>query len=336
MAKKERLNEKGVPFGARQRMPIWYGAVWSTRGIAAAINVVLVVYVTFYSTDLLGLNPTIIGGILLASRIVDAFTDLGFGYILDKTHTRWGKARPYEVFIILEWLFTILLFNTPQHASAAVQYVWIGFMYIMINAICATALGGIDSVYLARAFTTEQNQIKAISINGAIVMICSIAFNIVFPGFLAAGGKTLAGWSSMVISLGVVMAVLGILRFIFCKELVKDEPNEDGKRTTNDLTMKESLSAISKNKYLFIIVGLMLITFIVNNMQNATTYYFKYVYGDVSMQGTVAITTLIVACRRMCGAAEKRRPAATEGGQQGGLYRGVCRLSEIPRQRQQP
>ena len=83
MAKKERLNEKGVPFGARQRMPIWYGAVWSTRGIAAAINVVLVVYVTFYSTDLLGLNPTIIGGILLASRIVDAFTDLGFGYILE-------------------------------------------------------------------------------------------------------------------------------------------------------------------------------------------------------------------------------------------------------------
>ena len=294
MAKKERLNEKGVPFGARQRMPIWYGGLWSTRGVAQAINFVLVVYVTFYSTDLLGLNPAVIGGILLASRIIDAVTDLGFGYILDKTHTRWGKARPYEVFIILEWLFTILLFNTPQHASQAVQYVWIAVLYILINAICATALGGIDSVYLARAFTTEQNQIKAISINGVIVMICSIAFNIVFPSFLAAGGKTLAGWSSMVISLGVVMAVLGILRFIFCKEIVKDEPNEDGKRTTNDLSMKESLSAISKNKYLFIVVGLMLITSIVNNMQSATTYYFKYVFGDVGMQGTVAITTMIV------------------------------------------
>ncbi len=294
MAKRERINEKGVPYGARQRMPIWYGGLWSTRGVAQAINFVLVVYVTFYSTDLLGLNPAIIGGILLASRIVDAVTDLGFGYILDKTHTRWGKARPYEVFILIEWLFTILLFNTPQHASATVQYIWIAVLYILINAICATVLGGIDSVYLARAFTTEQNQIKAISINGVIVMICSIAFNIVFPGFLAAGGKTLSGWSSMVISLGVVMAVLGILRFIFCKEIVKDEPNEDGKRTTNDLSMKESLSAISKNKYLFIVVGLMLITSIVNNMQSATTYYFKYVFGDVGMQGTVAITTMIV------------------------------------------
>ena len=201
MAKRERINEKGVPYGARQRMPIWYGAVWSTRGIAAAINVVLVVYVTFYSTDLLGLNPAIIGGILLASRIVDAFTDLGFGYILDKTHTRWGKARPYEVFIILEWLFTILLFNTPQHASAAVRYVWIGFMYIMINAICATALRRYRlGVSGPRLYPLEQNQIKAISINGAIVMICSIAFNIVFPAFWPQAARPWpagAAWSSL-------------------------------------------------------------------------------------------------------------------------------------------
>ena len=55
-----------------------------------------------------------------------------------------------------------------------------------------------------------------------------------------------------------------------------------------------SLDSSIDNKYLFIIVGLMLLTFIVNNMQSATTYYFKYVYGDVEMQGTVAITTLIV------------------------------------------
>lgn len=124
-------------------------------------------------------------------------------------------------------------------------------MYILINAVCATALGGTDSVYLARAFTTEQNQIKAISINGAIVMICSIAFNIVFPMFLSAAGTTLSGWSIMAITLAVIMAALGLLRFFFCKEIVKDEPKENGKRVTNDLSLKESLSVIGKNKYLF-------------------------------------------------------------------------------------
>jgi len=293
MAKKEKLNEKGIPYGARQKMPLFYGAAWSTRGIAAAINVVLVAYVTFYSTDIQGLNAAVIGGILLASKIIDAFTDLGFGYILDKTHTKWGKARPYEIFIIFEWFFTILLFNTPQ-ASPVMQYIWIAVMYTIINAVCATALGGVDSVYMARAFTTEQNRIKAMSINGFIVMFCSIIFNIVFPSFLAAGGKTLAGWRVMVITLGIVLSVLGILRFVFCKEIVQDEAGEDGKKVTNDLSMKESMKVIAKNKYLFIVVGLMLITFIVNNMQNATTYYFKYIVGDVNLQGTVAVTAMIV------------------------------------------
>ena len=293
MARKEKLNEKGIPYGARQRMPIWYGGVWSTRGISAAINVVLCMNIAFYCTDIVGLNATVVGTLFLVSKIIDAFTDLGFGYLLDKTHTKWGKARPYEVFIIFEWLFAALMFMIPN-ASQTVQYIWLFIMYTMVNAVCATALGGIDSVYLARAFTTEQNQIKAMSINGFIVMFCSIVFNIVFPSWLATSGTTQAGWTKLVISLGIVLSVIGILRFFFCKEIVVDKPNEDGKKTTNDLSLKESLRLVGKNKYLFIVVGLMLITFVVNNMQTATTYYFKYIYGDLSAQGTAAITSMVV------------------------------------------
>lgn len=293
MATKEKLNEKSIPYGARQKMPIWYGAVWSTRGISAAINVVLCMNIAFYCTDIVGLNATVVGTLFLVSKIIDAFTDLGFGFILDKTHTKWGKARPYEVFIIFEWVFTVLMFNIP-HASTTVQYIWLFVMYTMVNAVCATALGGIDSVYLARAFTTEQNQIKAISINGFIVMFCSIVFNIVFPSFLAGKGTTQLGWTELVITLGIVMAVIGILRFVFCKEIVVDKADESGKSVTNNLNMKESLRLVGKNKYLFIVVGLMLITFVVNNMQTATTYYFKYIYGDLAAQGTAAITSMVV------------------------------------------
>lgn len=293
MGKKEKINEKGVPFGARQRMPLWYGAAWSTRGISAAINVVLCMNIAFYCTDVVGLNATVVGTLFLVSKIVDAFTDLGFGYILDKTHTKWGKARPYEVFIVFEWLFAALMFMVPN-ANQTIQYIWLFIMYTMVNAVCATALGGIDSVYMARAFTTEQNQIKAMSINGFIVMFCSIVFNVVFPSWLATGGTTQAGWTKMVISLGIVMSVIGILRFIFCKEIVVDKANEEEKKAANDLSLKESLSLVGKNKYLFIVVALMLLTFIVNNMQTATTYYFKYIYGDLSAQGTAAITSMVV------------------------------------------
>ncbi|MBQ1290102.1 MAG: MFS transporter [Lachnospiraceae bacterium] len=293
MGKKEKKNEKGIPYGARERMPLWYGAVWSTRGIAAAINVVLCMNIAFYCTDIVGLSAAVVGTLFLVSKIVDAFTDLGFGFLLDKTHTKWGKARPYEVFIIFEWIFTVLMFNIPN-VSTTVQYIWLFIMYTMVNAVCATALGGIDSVYMARAFTTEGNRIKAMSINGFIVMFCSIVFNIVFPSWLAGKGTTQAGWTTLVISLAVVMSVIGILRFVFCKEIVEDEADEKGKAAMNDLTLKESLGLVAKNKYLFIVVGLMFLTFIVNNMQTATTYYFKYIYGDLAAQGTAAITSMVV------------------------------------------
>ncbi len=293
MAEKEKLNEKGIPYGARQKMPLWYGLAWSSRGIAAAINVVFVLQITYYATDLLGLNAAVIGGIILVSKIIDAFTDLGFGFILDKTHTRWGKARPYEIFIILEWLFTILLFNVPKVGPTG-QYIWIGVMYVIINAVCSTALGGVDSVYMARTFTTDQNRIKAMSVNGVVVMFCSIVFNILFPRFLAGAGTTLSGWSQMSITMGIALSLIGILRFIFCKEIVTEEGEEKKNGPTNELGLKESLGLLLKNRYLWIIVGLMFLVFIVNNMQTATTYYFKYIYGDLGAQGTAAITTMVV------------------------------------------
>ncbi|MCR5354084.1 MAG: MFS transporter [Lachnospiraceae bacterium] len=294
MGKKEKLNEKGIPYGSRQKMPFWFSAAWSSRGIAAAINAVVMMQISFYCTDILGLNAGIIGTLFLVSKIIDAFTDLGFGYILDKTHTRFGKARPYEIFIVFEWLFTVLMFNAPK-ISVLGQYIWIFIMYIMINAVCATALGGIDSVYLARTFTTNKNQIKVMSINGFIVMFISIVFSIIFPQFLAGPGRTQAGWASFIIPLGIAMAIIGILRFFICKEVVVDEVDEDtGKVVTNNLGMKESLGMLFKNKALLIIVGLMLLTFFVNNMTAAATYYFKYIVGDIGLQSALAVTSMVV------------------------------------------
>lgn len=293
MGKKNKINEKGVPYGARQKMPLWHGIAWSSRGVSAAINVVVLMQITYYCTDILGLSASIIGGLFLVSKIIDAFTDLGFGFILDRTRTRFGKARPYEIFIVFEWLFTIFMYNAPEMGKTG-QYIWIFVMYVLINAVCATALGGIDSVYLARTFTNSKNQISVMSINGFVVMFSTIIFNIWFPNWLATSGTTQAGWASLMLPLGITLAVIGILRFIICKEVVVDDVKEGVKAEKNDLSLKESIGLLKKNKYLFIIVGLMFMTFLVNNMQAATTYYFKYIVGDISLQGIVAITSMIV------------------------------------------
>ena len=293
---KTKVNEKGVPCGAREHMPLWYPLIWSSRGVANAINVIFVGYVTFYCTDILGLSALIVGGMLVASKIIDAFTDLGIGYLIDRTHTRFGKARPYEFFIIFQWLLTIIMFSIPD-VSPAMQYVFVFILYLLVNAICVTALGGADAVYMSRTFTTDGNRIVAMSVNGVIVMFFSIAFNIAFPQLLATLGTTKAGWTQMAAMLGIPLAAIGMLRFIFCKEVVKDDAMEDAhtgqQKKAGNNTFGETFAAITKNRFLIILVGMMIIINVMNGMGTVTTYYFKYIMGDVGLISLASLTSLI-------------------------------------------
>ena len=287
-------KEKNVPYGAREKMPLWYSLAWSSRGISAALNVILIGYVSFYASDVLGLNIGIIGTLLLVSKVVDAFTDLGMGYLIDKTHTKWGKARPYEIFIVLMWVFTVLLFSTPD-IGAMGQYIYIFIMYVMINAVCTTALGGADSVYMARTFATDNNRIKAMSVNGVVVMFCCIVFNIIAPQFINNAGVSKSGWAMLAIGMGVPLSIIGMLRFILCKEI--PIPSEVEKEQTKDKeeskSFKETVGLLLKNKYVFIIIGLMLITNIINGVGPAATYYFKYQVGNIGALSLANMTALI-------------------------------------------
>lgn len=68
-------------------------------------------YATFYCTDVLQLAPALVGTLFMVSKIFDSFTDIVAGFIVDRTQTRWGKGRPYEIFMLFLWLSTWLLFS---------------------------------------------------------------------------------------------------------------------------------------------------------------------------------------------------------------------------------
>ena len=59
---------------------------------------------------MLMLNPIMVGMMLVASKVIDAVTDLMAGYFVDRTNTRFGKGCPYEIFIVLSWIFTNMMF----------------------------------------------------------------------------------------------------------------------------------------------------------------------------------------------------------------------------------
>lgn len=77
---------------------------------------------------------------MAASKLVDGVTDVFAGYIVDKTHSKLGKGRPYELCIIGTWVCTYLMFAASPEWADMTKYIWVVSMYIMVCAVFNTLL----------------------------------------------------------------------------------------------------------------------------------------------------------------------------------------------------
>ena len=212
--------------------------------------------------------------------------------VIDKTNTKWGKARPYEICIIFAWLFTILMFSTPKIGIVG-QSVFIFIMYTLINSICATFLNGGDAVYLARSIRNEANRVSVMSFNGGIIMLCSIIVSMIMPQLIAGVGAEKSGWTVIAAVIGIPMAVIGMLRFVFVKEVVHTESEETGEKAET-VPLKTGLSCIMKNKYIWILAGMTFVVQLSANIGSAVnTYYFKYIMGNIKLATVVSMSSMI-------------------------------------------
>lgn len=274
----------------KDKMPFWKPLAWSSRAISLSLNVILAGYLTFYCTDVLGLAAASVGVVLLLSKLLDGVTDLIVGFIIEKTHTKWGKGRPYELFVVALWVFTVLLFNVPRMGTTA-QYIYIFIMFMLANSISYTFVSGCEAVYLVRAFPKKEHQIKLLSINGSLVMLVAIAFNIFFPQIVATMGTTQAGWTKISITMAIPLAIIGLFRFLLIPEVVTEEVIE--KEQAEKIQFKEMIQLIIKNKYNWILFGIVIIVNFVSNMSAVTTYYFKYIVGDIGLQSLPALANML-------------------------------------------
>lgn len=271
------------------------GIFWSTRYISNAVtNTLFVSYISFYATDVLKMPLTMIATVLLITKLFDGVTDLIAGFIIDNTHTRFGKARPYDWCIPFIALFTILTFSAPK-AAPLVQAIYVGIMYIMTLAVFGTLLGASDNVYLLRAFPEDKERNNVYGISTVFGQIVSLALGIMIPKWVSAAGVIQSEWTKMVIYSTVPIAAIGMIRFFTIKEVVADEPvvNAEGKKEKRQgVSFKEGITAIAANKYI-IILTLAIFTIVIASgfLNTSAAYYFTYFVGDISKMSVIAIAS---------------------------------------------
>ena len=131
---------------------------------------VLMIFQLYFYTDIFGISPAVAGTMFLITKIWDSLNDPMMGIIADRTNTKWGKFRPYLLWLALPFaLAGVLAFSTPDFSmSGKIIYAYITYtimmmVYTAINIPYSSLMGVISASPKQRASFSQYRFMLAFS-----------------------------------------------------------------------------------------------------------------------------------------------------------------------------
>lgn len=282
----------------KKRNSFLNGLLWSSGGIGTAIpNTLIVTYLSFYATDVLGMQATLVATLLLVTKLLDGVTDLISGFVIDNLHLKWGKGRPYDLCIIFIGLFTVMMFAAPK-SGTVIQAAYLVVTYILVQAVFVTLFHTANGVYLLHAFPEERERNNVFGISSVVGQIITTTAGVILPIFIAKAGTNHAEWAKAVAMIVIPTTIIGMIRFFFIREVKTDMSStvqtkeEKAKKKTSKVGLKDGARAIFQNPYILILsMGIFIIVISSGFLNSAQIYYFQYVVGDMGKMAIAALGT---------------------------------------------
>ncbi|MDU1572004.1 MAG: MFS transporter [Pantoea sp.] len=249
----------------------------------------IMLFLNYFYTDVFGLAPALVGTLLLSVRVLDAITDPIMGAIADRTQSRWGRFRPWLLWISVPYvLFSVLMFTTPDWSYenkviwAFVTYFLMSLTYTAIN-IPYCSLGGVITSDPGERVSCQSYRFVMVGIATLILSLSLLPMAEWFGGDDKARGYQLAM---------SVLALIGLGMFLFCFATVRERirpavPTHDA--------LKSDLRDVWKNDQW---VRILLLTFC--NVcpgfirMAATMYYVTWVMGQTTHFATLFISLGVI------------------------------------------
>lgn len=176
---------------------------------------------TIFYTDYVGISAAAIGVIMLISRIFDGCSDVIMGFVVNKTHSKYGQSRPWILWMAIPYAVSAVLLFTVPHTATNIQLIYIFVTYNFTATVCYTALNlpyGSLSAMMTRS-SRERDMLSIVRMAlSPIGRIMAVTFTTplvkLFGDDQAAWVKTMAIWA--------VLALLMLITcFKNCEEKVK-------------------------------------------------------------------------------------------------------------------
>ena len=251
-------------------------------------------WILIFYTDTYGISAAAAGTIMLIARAWDMVNDPLMGIIADRTKSRWGKFRPYILWMALPYsILAILTFSTPDFGEtgkilyAAITYFLLMTVYTAINLPYSSLGAVMTSDSYERAGLNSYRFVFAF-IGQLIVSGTALSLATYFGK-----GDQARGYQLTLILFAIISFILFMITFSSTKERV--HPPKAQKES-----VKEDFKNLWKNRPWVILFFVGIISFIMFAMQNlSVAYYFKYYIGKESgvqlfnVIGTIALIVVI-------------------------------------------
>lgn len=291
----ERKREEGNIDQGKGTEKIGWGIRFAYGCGDTACNVVfgmISTLLTLFYTDYVGISAASVGLVMLLSRCFDGVSDAIMGIIVEKTNSRWGKSRPWVLWMSVPYAVSAVLLFTVPHTTEFLQILYMFVTYNFCTTVCYTAINlPYSSLSAMMTRVSEERDMLSIVRMGLspfgriLAVTCTMPVVKLFGNDQAAWAKTMSVWA-------VIALALLIICFLKCEEKVEIE----AKKRQAKIPLGKSLKALVTNQYFWAAV-------ILWTMQNSIycvtgtilPYYCKYVFkNDTWMYSALYLTETLV------------------------------------------
>lgn len=231
----------------------------------------LMSFIMYFYTDVFGITAAAVGTMFLFARSFDGITDFVTGAIADRTNSRWGKFRPYLLWMCLPLaVITVLTFTVPDFdPTGKLVYAWVTYNLLML------AYTAINIPYSALSGVMTDDPLDRTSLNSYRMVLAQCGGFIVngatlpLVAYFGQGNEAL-GFQLTTALFGLLIVTFFLVTFATTRERIQPEPEQK-------TTLKEDLGTLFKNRHWVIMfaAGMLDLTFII--VRAATlVYYCKY------------------------------------------------------------
>ena len=282
------MNNASVKLSFREKLGYGLGDtashfVWDMVGF----------WILIFYTDTFGISAAAAGTIMLIARGWDMLSDPLMGIIADRTETRWGKFRPYILWMALPYsVLAVLTFSTPDFSETGkIFYAAVTYLLLM------TVFTAINLPYSSLGAVMTDDSMERAGLN-SYRFICAFIGQLIVSGTALTlanyfgKGDQARGYQITVGLFAIVSFILFMITFTSTRERVHPPK-------TQKASLKTDLKNLLRNRPWLILFFVGIISFVMFALQNLTVaYYFKYYIGKeegVQLFNVIGTVALIVA-----------------------------------------